>query len=399
MLVNGAALSAQDMPDPAMMHGLPLPAPELAAGTVTVRVVRESLANNVPGQEVRLTVGGTTRTGTTDESGRAEFTALPGGEAVASATVDGETLTSQPFAVPTSGGVRVALVAGLAKAAERRQQEEAAAAAAPAVKGAVVIGGESRIVMEYSNDSLFAFYILEIVNNARARVDIGGPLIIDLPSGIGGAQLMMPGTTPAASINGSRVTVQGPFASGVTPVQVQFAVRYSSPERIVEQTFPVALERVVVGVEKVGSLALSSPQFSSVTELPTENGPYVLGQGAALAAGTPLVVTLSNLPLHSRAPRYIALGLAIAIVAAGIWLAATARASGTDRETLLARRDSLLGELTQLEARHRAGTLADDKYETRRRRLYGQLEQIYGELDDAGIGPQGGGGDIAHAAR
>ena len=103
---------AQEMPDPSLMHGRPLPAPELRDGTVTVRVVREALGNDAPGQQVRVTVGGTTKTATTDQQGRAEFTGLPAGEARAEATVDGETLQSQPFAVPTSGGVRVALVAG-----------------------------------------------------------------------------------------------------------------------------------------------------------------------------------------------------------------------------------------------------------------------------------------------
>src|SRR5688500_18214908 len=73
--------AAQDMPDPALMHGRPLPAPELCDGTVTVRVVREALGNEVPGQQVRITVGGTSKAATTDQEGRAEFTGLPAGEA------------------------------------------------------------------------------------------------------------------------------------------------------------------------------------------------------------------------------------------------------------------------------------------------------------------------------
>src|SRR5688572_33381084 len=77
---------AQEMPDPSLMHGRPLPAPELRDGTVTVRVVREALGNDAPGQQVRVTVGGTTKTATTDQQGRAEFTGLPAGEARAEAT-------------------------------------------------------------------------------------------------------------------------------------------------------------------------------------------------------------------------------------------------------------------------------------------------------------------------
>ena len=98
---------AQDMPDPSVIHGRAIPAPELRDGTVTVRVVRETLGNDAPGQQVRVTVGGTSKTAATDQQGRAEFTGLPAGEARAEATVDGEQLQSQPFAVPASGGLRV----------------------------------------------------------------------------------------------------------------------------------------------------------------------------------------------------------------------------------------------------------------------------------------------------
>ena len=46
------------------------------------------------------------------------------------------------------------LVAGIAKAAERKKQEEAAAAAGPAVKGVVVFGGNTRVLMQFSEDTL-----------------------------------------------------------------------------------------------------------------------------------------------------------------------------------------------------------------------------------------------------
>src|SRR5688500_15151398 len=106
------------MPDPSLIHGRAIPAAELADGTVTVRVVRENIGNNITGQDVSLTSEGSTRTVATDDQGRALFTNLPvGAPATAQAVVNGETLTSEPFTVPTSGGLRVILVAGLAQAA------------------------------------------------------------------------------------------------------------------------------------------------------------------------------------------------------------------------------------------------------------------------------------------
>jgi hypothetical protein len=396
LLVASSAF-AQEMPDPSMIHGRSLPAPELPDGTVTVRVAREAMGNWLPGQDVRVTVGGATRIARTDGFGRAEFRGLtPGAEGRAEVTVEGEALTSQPFVVPASGGLRLSLFAGLERAAQRKAKEEADAALAPPVKGAVVLGGDSRIIMEFSNDVLFAFYVLEIVNNARNRVDIGGPLIIDLPSGISGTAIRE-GSSPSASVDGSRVTIQGPFAAGTTEVQVQFALRFGTAERTFAQTFPVPLQRVVVAVEKVtGELGVASPQFANVREVSSEDGLYLLAEGAALPAGTPLTVTFSGLPAHSRAPRFIALGLAGAILGFGAWLAYTGRTTrGGERAALVSRRDVLLGQLAQLEAKRRDGTVAADKYAARRQRLITELEGIYGELDEASPGPQGGGEGVA----
>lgn len=382
LVCSSASPVAQEMPDPSLIHGRALPAPELPNGTVTVRVVREAIGNNIAGQQVKVTVGGTTRTATTDEQGRAEFAGLPtGAEGRAEATVDGEAMQSQPFMVPATGGLRVILVAGLAKAAERKKQEEAAAAAAPPVKGVVAFGGDSRIVMEFNSDALFAFYLLDIVNTARTRVDIGGPLQFDLPEDAVGARLRE-GSTPLATIDGRHVTVQGPFPSGTTSLQIEFELRYDNPTETMTQTFPVALPRTIVGVEKVAGISLASPQFTSVAELPTENGVYLLGQGGSLAAGMPLTLTLSNLPVHSRTPRYIALGIAMLVIGLGGWLALNARApEARDRGLLVQKRDALLNELAQLEARHRDGAVTADRYDKRRQRLLMELEQIYGELE------------------
>ena len=258
------------MPDPSLINGKALPAGDLQTGTITVRLVRESIGNNIIGQ-VTITVGSVSKTATTDEQGRAEFKGLPAGaEGKAEADVDGEHLASDPFVVPRSGGLRVILVAGLAKAAERKKQEETqAAAAAPPVRGAVTLGGNSRIVFEYPDDLMRVYYMLEIVNNARTRVDIGGPLIIDLPTEAAGAS-PLEGSSPQATISGSRITVTGPFASGVTPVQVGFQLPFNSANLTMEQKWPAPLEQVTVASQKLGrcrSRLRSSP--ASATSRPT----------------------------------------------------------------------------------------------------------------------------------
>ena len=396
-LGSAGPVHAQAMPDPALMHGRAIPASELPNGTVTVRVVREAIGNNVAGQDVRVTAGGTTQTAKTDAQGRAEFTGLPpGGEARAEAAVDGEALVSEPFTVPSAGGLRVILVAGLKEAAARREKEAAEAAAAPAVPGSVVFGPNSRIVMEFRDDALNLFYLLDIVNSARTRVDIGGPVIIDLPTGAAGTGLME-GSTPSASVSGDRVTVTGPFAPGVTSVQIGFQLRYVSPDITLQQTWPVPLEQLTVGIEKVGDVSMSSPQFSTVGDVGGDTGrPYLLASGAAMAAGSTLTIDLVNLPVHSRTPRVVAVGLAVVIMALGAWFAVGVRTTDeSDRRRLVQRRDKLLSELAGLEKRrNRRGVPLAPPEEARRQRIVAELEQIYGELDDS-TDPQGGGKDVA----
>jgi hypothetical protein len=380
------------MPDPALIHGRAIPAAELPVGTVTVRVVREAIGNNVEGQDVRLTVAGMPRSAKTDDQGRAEFTNLPpGAEVRADATVNGEPLGSDTFMVPTAGGLRVILVAGLKDAAARKEKDAAEAAAAPAVPGAVVIGPNSRMLMEFRDDALQMFYVLDILNNARTRVDIGGPLIIDLPEGAAGATILE-GSSPSATVSGDRMTVTGPFAPGVTAVQVGFQLRHDSPNLTVQQTWPIPVQQLTVAMEKVGSASMSSPQFSSVGEVQAETGvPFLLASGPAVAAGGTVTLQLSNLPAHSPTPRYVALALAAGIIALGGWMAFGARTAKDPRPRLIARRKALLAELATLETRRRAGSAVDDE---RRQRLLAELEHVYGELDQAHT-PRGGGEDVA----
>lgn len=368
------------------MHGRAIPAADLPTGTITVRVVREAVTNNVVGQEVRLTVGGSTRTATTDDQGRATFADLPQGvEARAQATVGGEELVSEPIGIPGSGGLRVILVAGLKKAP-----------ASPPVRGSVTLGPNTRILMEFRDDTLQVFYLLEILNSARAPVDIGGPLTLDLPTGAAGAATLE-GSAPTASVSGDRVTVTGPFAPGATSVQIGFRLLYNRPTIAIEQRWPVPLEQLTVALEKIGTTTMTSPQFSTVGEVNAESGtPFLLASGPAVPAGGTLSIELVNLPVHSSTPRYVTLGLALTIIGLGTWFAFTTRARGVDTQRrLMARRDKLLAELAGLEERRvRKGVLSASE-DARRLRLVAELEQIYGELDESGGGPQGGGKDLA----
>jgi hypothetical protein len=217
-------------------------------------------------------------------------------------------------------------------------------------------------------------------------VDIGGPLIIDLPTGAAGAS-PLEGSSQQATVAGSRITITGPFASGVTNVQVGFQMPFNSAEIALEQKWPVPIEQVTVASQKLGSLSFSSPQFSSVGDVKGEDGTtFLLASGPGIPAGGTLRMQVSGLPVHSPLPRYAALGLAFVIALLGIWLALPGQAGTRDvQKRLLVRRDALLAELAQMEERARAGR-ETQKDTARKPRLLAELEQIYGELDEASPG-------------
>ena len=313
------AAAQTNMPDPKAMSGSVLAVSDIPAGTVTARVIRGNFDKNIAGQAVEFTIDGATRKTTTDVQGRATVSGLkPGTKVRAVAVVAGERLESQEAVVGTSG-LRIILVATDPEL-EARKKEDLALAKAPPVKGMVVLGGDSRIVAEFSDDRLHIFYFIDVVNGARTPVDIGGPLIFELPRSARGATIMQD-STKQATASGAHVIVTGPFAPGTTPVQIAYQLPHSGPSVRLEQRWPAALQATTVIVTKVWNMDAASPQFET-KETRTQNGqPFILGLGPAIAAGQSLVVDLSGLPHQTRWPKFLALGLAGVILAAGIWAA------------------------------------------------------------------------------
>lgn len=381
LLIASTAFAQVEMPDPSAMAGTPLPAPELATGTVTVRVVKERMGNNVADHDVTLMIGAAKRTLKTDAQGRAQFAGLTAGEKVqATTTVEGETLASQEFSVPASGGVRVALIAGIAAAKAAEKSAADAAAKEPARPGVVEIGAESRIILEYQDDNLTIFYLLEVVNNARTPIDIGGPLLIKLPTGAAGAS-MMQGSSQQASAKGDMLTITGPFAPGKTVAQVGFSLPQASDSITIRQTWPAALAQVFVGVEKIGNMQISSPQITDSREMNSDGQPFIMGTGPRLNAGDTLVLNLTGLPAHSKAPRNAALIAVVLIFAAGTWFAISpGKAHAVQDAKLNAHREKLLNDIVSLERRRRQKALPDSD-EARLQRLTTELERVIAELD------------------
>jgi hypothetical protein len=383
------ALGAQfQMPDPRQMSGIPRPVDDLPARSVSVRLIRGDLSNNIANHPVELQVNGKARTARTDEAGRAQFDGLPPGAALkAVAVVDGERLESQEFPAPAQGGIRLLLVA----TDKEKEAQKAAEAKAPAVQGPVTIGGESRIVMEPDEELVRVYYLLDITNSARTPVNPPALFMFDTPKGALSTTIMEE-SSPQATATGTRVRVQGPFAPGNTFVQVAFALPAATGSVAVSQTFPAPFEHLAVIVKKAGDTKLSSPQIDRQQDMPAGDGMYIAAAGEkSIPAGDAVTLNVTGLPHHSDAPRWIALSLAVGIVVVGLLAAgrpADAKSRGDERRQLIARREKLFQDLLRLETDHRRGRGDQSRYATRRQELVAALEHVYGALDTDDTSPE-----------
>jgi hypothetical protein len=374
------------MPDPKQMSGIPRPVDDLPSGAISVRLIRGDLSNNIANHPVELHVGSKVLTEKTDESGRAQFSNLtPGATVKAVAVVDGERLESQEFPAPAKGGIRLLLVATDTSTGPATTPD------APAVSGQVVIGDQSRIVMEPGEDVVRVFYLLDISNNARAPVNTPAPFEFDVPSEAK-ATAIMQGSSPNASVTGTHVTVRGPFPPGHTFVQVAYELPGGGGTINLSQKLPANLEQLAVVVKKVGDATLGSPLLRDQRDIPADGELFIAATGGAVAAGHPIELTLSGFPHHSGAPRTVALTLAVLIAIAGAW-AATRSADdpssrAAERKRSIARREKLFADLVRLESDHRAGKADARRYAARREEIVAALEHVYSDLDSHDSGPE-----------
>jgi hypothetical protein len=370
--------SAQ-MPDARQMSGIPMPTSDVPAGSVSVRLVRGELTNNIVGHPVELHGGARAETMKTDQDGRAIFAGLQPGTAVhATADVDGQRIESQTFTVPPDAGVRLVLVAGASGTPAGASPMPAAA------PGEVVFAGNSRIQIEFDDDTLEVFYLFDLVNPSSAPVSPKAELVFELPDGAQQAS-MLEGASPQVTIRGRIVSITGPIPPGSLPVHLAFSLAPAGPERTIVQRLPAAWAQVQVIMTTAGAARISSPQFVSANPMAGGDGQSViLGNGGALPVNQDLTLTLSGLPSRSRWGRNLSLGLAALVLLAGVWAALSAQSVSGDvsrRAALVERRDRLMADLVRAEEQRRAGTLDERRYAARHEELVAQLERIYGELD------------------
>lgn len=406
LLIATRVPALAQMPDLRQMSGQSLPSGDLPVGSVSVRLVRGGISNNIPNQDVTLEGGGPAKTVKTDASGRALFSGLaPGSIWRAVTTVDGERLESQAITVPSAGGVRVLLAAGLqgassssgastAPAAPSSSSGSGGAPAAPgavppaiplppdakAVPGTVAFGLQSRLVIELAEGSVEVYGLFDIVNLSATPVMPASPVVFDAPADASNLSVLE-GSSPQAKAEGRRVTVAGPFAPGNTSVQIAYRQKYDGGTLHLTQAVPLSLPQTTVIVRKFGNLRATLAGVTGQREVPLEARAYLVLNGKALAAGDRIDLTIEGLPHTSAWPRYTTLSLAALLVVGGIFLALQApKREQTEEElrTLRARRGERFDKLVSVERRLRQDP-DDETLQARREALIAEVEA----LDDA----------------
>lgn len=372
----GVALA---QPDPRQMSGIPRPDSSLPDGTITVRVIRGSFANNVADHPVELRQGDQVSTALTDEQGRAHFAVLSSGvELQAFTTLDGQRMESQRFAAPSQGGVALMFV-GAATG-------DPGTEAVPAQPGRVTFGDGSRILIELGEETVEVYYLFDIVNPAAAPVEPPAPLVIDMPAGAVSTTIL-PNSAPNAVANLGQVTVSGPFRPGTTPLTLAYVLPYTGDSVAITQVLPVDLADLFVIMERRDNLDIRSSQIArKAEEVDDRTGAtFLFGVGPSIPAGQPIALEVTGLPHHSLLPSRLAMLLAAVLLMVGIWASLGSAESSDRRErrrTLEARREKLFADLVKNETQHQAGKIGPTKYASRRRDLVAALERIFAEMDD-----------------
>ena len=375
-MVLGSYNGATAQPDPRQMSGLPLPDAELSDGTISVRVIRGQLSNNVTDHAVELRQGDVVETALTDTEGRATFLTLNPGQQVHVATVlDGERIESQAFAVPGRGGVRLMLV-GI----------DPANPPVLARSGLVTFGGESFIQVELIEESIEVYYVLELLNLSDTPVEPPVAIAIDLPTGAQGVTVL-PGSSARTRVDGTRAELPGPFEPGATPLRIAYILPYSGERLAVSQSFPIDLDSVLLSVEQWEDVDFVSTQIARRMEVPAdspEGTDYLIGAGPGISAGSVLSIELTGLPHRSTTPSTLTLVIALGILGVGGW-GALVPAGGTEndntRKLLQARKEQLFGDLVKIERQYRTDKMGSTKYASRRGEVLSALEKVYSELE------------------
>ena len=254
------------MPNPKQMSGVPLPADDLPAGTMSVRVDSRQLR-----QEPRRTrrssslVDGKTAHGA-DGRGRPRRRSRAcarGAQVRAVAVVDGERLESQEVVDRATRAFAFVLVADRSASVERARRGRRALAAAPAVKGTVVFGPESRVIARVVERP--AEHLLR-ARDPQHRADAGRHRRpadrSTCRASARGATLLRGVVAAGDGERAARHRHRAVRAGHDDGARRRIELPYSGHGARLEQTWPAPLQQLTMLVLQIGGLDIASPQIA-----------------------------------------------------------------------------------------------------------------------------------------
>ena len=288
-----------------------------------------------PDQPVEFTVDGKTQTVKTDDE-RPRAGHRPQARharSTRSTVVDGERLESQDDHDRRDRHPRRARRRPIRKPTKRAAEDRAAGRRARRSRAPSSSGPSRASSPRCHDDRLNIFYVLEILNTARTPVDIGGPLIFDLPRDARGASLLE-GSTPAG--DGQRTARHRDRAIRAghdVACRSASSCRTPAAPRASSSAGRRRSQQVTVLVAQIGELDSASPQLTTKQAMTDQGQPRRSSAPARRSRpGRRSTLEITGLPHHAA-------------------LAALRRARAR-------RRDHVAGHLGGVRSRRRAGASA-----------------------------------------
>lgn len=360
-------------------------APDLPAGTIEVQI-RDGDDRPVSGAPVGLGIlhnsvaTGEQReklTESTDGRGIARFADLKIGAAHSynvSSMRGPSRFEADPFNMPEKGGRRVLLhVYDTVTDLEEAQ-----------------IGIRALAFLSLKEDSIQIENMLEVFNLGRTAWQADVP--VTLPSGFKAFNKGEEGGIANVDASPEGYVLRGTFKPGRTPIGFRYQVPLENDAaQTVNVPLPprVAQARIITEASKQMELAVEGAPAARRTR--NRDGQAVLVTERAAQQGErglgALVVTLRGLPTKGPG-RYIALGLAAALLIAGVVYVGGKRNDRLDddaREDLIEAREALLRELVALERAHRKGEVGPKTYQHVRGAMLDALAHVVVQLEQSGV--------------
>lgn len=382
---------------------------------------------------------------TTDARGFVVAGNLTKGKAyVATATVHGKAIDSEPFTVPETGALSLAFAVDWPNEGVKQARFEGLASQPGAVYYARVAAGKRELLspplpltpqlggaaaLVFYPEVMFAFHgggdvddekvwfemRMSIANTGQRPVDTGKEgLLLPLPKGFIGASVNEEMATRVKVDPDRGVVWTGTLPPGQQDFDLTFALPVESGVVEFDMALPYGLRggSLMLG-EHPGVTFEGIPTSAEVERRDVRGKPCEKGQSErcfnvfrdiSIAPNQRLVFQIAGLPQPPAWKGWVRVGVGITVLmllAWGMWgiyaarrlpplvaaTAAVADKTGRGRKKqrdLERRREKLLDDLVKLETLKRAGKVADAEYEATRDRTVSLLEKLYSELRDPG---------------